>query len=1341
FTEIIAYITQGYTVLLSVLSFISHPRASVTRNPNGHLVLLLSSSFVVFLCRDIWPLCKFGGVSQDILADKLTSRLAILTVAGVIIPLFIPRPYAPLDPQQPAEPIPEQTSSLFSLAFFTFLNPFVYSSSKVLPPLADYDQAGVLVARSFPSVSPQSNPYKEHLFWRLMDVFYKEYTMMTLMVIVRAGASFISPLGVNRLLNYLETDGEGTTVKPWFWIATLFLGPVISSSALQTYNHIGTRMQVQLEGILTHLILQHALRIRIQEEPSDSKASEKSDTTPSNLVGKILNLQSSDLKSIMGGIDFVYAFLHGPLHLIVCICFLYAVLGWSSLIGLTVMFFSGPFAAQLAQDANNVQNERMKMSDARVKTVTETLSVIRMIKMFAWEPKMKAQIAEKRDEELGCMARWYRAALMILGFKLPRHLQTLVMKQELTASRVFSAIAGFELLRVQLQSGGALAGGCIQARVSLDRLNDFLNNTEVVDGLTDKSQPPAEFAVHQTKNAIGFHDASFSWHRSCALIPSTEHFDLRIDGDLLFQRGRLNLVTGQTGSGKTSLLMALLGEMRFYALNSESWFSLPRRGGVAYAAQESWIQSASIKENIVFDLPFDAMRYKQVLHQCALEHDLATLPNGDATMVGDKGVILSGGQKARVSLARAMYSTAEVVLLDDVLSALDIRTAQWVVQKCLLGDLAKGRTFIIVANNVEMLRPFSHFIVSLRGGRVVSREVNDVVRPTTESPSPLSYPDPDSAFKLKGSKEARQVENGKTEAAQITGGRIPWPALKLYLLSHGGFWFWSTLLGGILCSDALVVAQTYFLAFWASAYDQGVVPASRYIALYVLIVLAGIAAYASTFYFFTRGSLRASQRIHARLADSVMGTTLRWLETVPQGQVITRFTHDLHVMDSSMAFLLENLIEMTLALMLKFGTLVFINPSFVIPAGLCVALAGAWIGQVFIASQRPVKQAMNDARSPLTSHLAAAMGGLVSIRAYGAQDAFKAQSLQLIDKYSRPARVFYLLNRWIEIRMDLLSGTFAAALAAYLVYGVHATSSNIGFSLNMAMSASGMILGWIKLFNDFQVQGTSLERIHEYINIEQESKGSVTRDPPAYWPSSGSLVVEGLSARYSAEGPDVLQNISFEVRSGERIGVVGRTGCGKSSLALALLRMMPTAGRVQFDSLDTNGLDLDAVRSNITIIPQQPELLSGTLRQNLDPFSEHGDAVLMEALHVSGLFSLHIEDGKSRMDLDSRISGGGGNLSLGQRQIIALARAVVRQSKTDSLIQTSIRERLEGTTVITIAHRLRTVMDADRVLVLDGGNVVEYDTPHALLLRDQGLFKSMVEASNERLQLYEMALK
>lgn len=805
-----------------------------------------------------------------------------------------------------------------------------------------------------------------------------------------------------------------------------------------------------------------------------------------------------------------------------------------------------------------------------------------------------------------------------------------------------------------------------------------------------------------------------------------------------------------------------------------SWYNLPRAGGVAYAAQESWVLNDTIKDNIVFGSSFDEERYQKVIHQCSLTRDLSLFDAGDLTEVGEKGLTLSGGQKARVTLARAIYSNAEILILDDVLSALDVHTSKWIVEKCFLGDLVKGRTLIMVTHNVSMLGPHADFVVSLGSdGRVATQGSFDEVlshssklrREVSENLKEVEKADQEVDVEADGNgpgdSAVKGASDGKLVLEEESGvGHLSWVSLKMYFKAFGGRWptlFWVAFWSATFFECSVELFQPWFLGQWAAQYEthpSEEVDVFYYLGGYAVSSLLMIVVYGIAQIGLTLGTVSSARTLHKKLVDKVLGTTLRWLDKTPTSRVITRCTQDISSLDSQIPNLLSGVFEFTVLIIVRFVAIVIITPKFGI-MGLFVMGAGLIMGHLYIKAQLSVKREQDKAKSPVMGHFQSTIEGIISIRAYGAQAKFKQDSMNKIDNYTRASLLNRDLNRWITIRVDALGSIFSSSLAAYFVYYVdRVTAANSGFELTLAVSFGSLLLTWVRMSNAFEVQGNSIERLHQYMVIEQEDKPTSDGVPPAYWPASGSLRVENLCARYSKDGPQVLHDISFEVKSGERVGIVGRTGSGKSSLTLSLLRCIVTEGNVYFDGLLTSAINLDALRSNITIIPQVPELLSGTLRQNLDPFDQYDDITLNNALRSAGLFSLQTDEEESKMTLDSAISRGGGNLSVGQRQIIALARAVVRESrllildeatsaidyKTDAIIQESLRHELnKDVTVLTVAHRLQTIMDADKIMVLDAGRIVEFDSPKALLRNSSGFLRSLVDESGDKDALYAAA--
>ncbi|KAI4529011.1 P-loop containing nucleoside triphosphate hydrolase protein [Schizophyllum commune Loenen D] len=1443
--ELAMSMTYLYTVLLALITVAAKPHVSkIATRP---LCVILFVAFCVYFYRDIVPFFMPGEKPSDrVEGPILWAKIVVSTITAVVIPLFVPHQYEPVEPENPLPPSDEQTASWISFATYAFLDPIIKKALKVnhltpddFPPLCDYDRSQYLRKKAFKLVDTFSGAPKRHLFFNLMSLFRYEYVFMGSMIILNVLLGFASPVAINRLLDYLETRAyKQPTFEPWFWITWLFLGPSLMAIAIQGYIFVATRMLVRTEAIITQLVFEHALRIRMKAETPNSTPTVSKAPTPDNgsvadqpagsessgdetlhsasptettttttavggakakkgkgdkeeeghssseaLVGKINNLVTTDLNNLVDGRDFLFIILYIPLQIALCIVFLYKILGWSSLVGLAVIIALFPVPGYVAKKIQDVQVARLKRTDARVQTVTETMNVLRMIKLFGWEWKMSERVGAKREEELKWI--WKRQMLDMvngnLNFVIPIFTMmatyithTAIMGEPLSASKVFSSITVFDMLRDQLHTIFGMIGLTVSAKVSLDRVNDFLKNTELLDEYSGKDSPMEFFAQDEgvSMEEIGFRNAAFTWSEDAAgsLTPSKRNFMLKIEDELLFRRGGINLIIGPTGSGKTSLLMALLGEMHFVPSAPDSWFHLPRSGGVAYAAQESWVQNETIRDNIVFGSPFDEERYKKVLYQCGLERDLTLFEAGDQTEVGEKGLTLSGGQKARVTLARAVYSNAQILLLDDVLAALDVHTAKWIVDKCFCGDLIKGRTVLLVTHNVASTRNIANFVVSLGvDGRiaaqgtvqeVLAHEPELAVEAEKEEADIKKVEDIEGQPEVPPAEEEAKSDGKLIVAEEVEEGHISWKALKLYLAGLGGnhpMLFFIACIGGILITESFGAFETWYLGYWAGKYEEAADPRDvnvfSYATIYACMLLTGVAVYCVVFIIYTYGSIRASRTIHKQLVDSVLGTTLRWLDTTPTSRVIARCTQDIRSVDGPIAQNLFWLLDMTMSMSVKFVAVVIFSPLFLVP-GVAIAALGGYCGEMYIKAQLSVKREMSNARAPVLAHFGAAIAGLTSIRAYGVQSRALSESMERVNRYVRAARAFYNLNRWICIRIDALGGLFAALLAGYLVYFQDQKSSTTGFSLNMAVGFSGMILWWVRILNQFEVEGNSLERIQGYVTIEQEKKPSSDGVPPAYWPASGELKVEKLAARYSADGPKVLHDISFHINSGERIGVVGRTGSGKSSLTLSLLRCIFTEGEVYYDGLLTSGLNLDALRSSITIIPQVPELLSGTLRQNLDPFDQYDDATLNDALRSAGLFALQSEMDEGRITLDSAISSGGSNLSVGQRQILALARAIVRGSKllildeatsaidykTDNIIQTSLREQLKGdVTLITIAHRLQTIMDADKIMVLDAGRIVEFDKPSELLKKQDGRLKSLVDESGDKARLYAIA--
>lgn len=941
---------------------------------------------------------------------------------------------------------------------------------------------------------------------------------------------------------------------------------------------------------------------------------------------------------------------------------------------------------------------------------------------------------------------------------------TLIQKRPLDAATVFTSMGIFEMLKDLFGMTFWMVNQYITSGVSLNRINKFLNETDMIDAFSpgaqlDFQQTPEQLSAIDD-GLIRLKDAVFAWGKDSE-NKNVMNFRLNVP-DVTFPKGEVSLITGPTGSGKSSMLKALIGELHFEG-QPGSFFHLPRQGGVSYAAQESWCLSSSIRDNILFGSPYDEARYRKVIHDCALEPDIKMFDDGDQTEIGEKGVTLSGGQKARITLARAIYARTATVLLDDIFSALDTLTSRFIIDNLFKGDLIEGRTVVLITHHTHLAAPIASYMVTLNEHGIVTHA--GPVDSTCVSASSSATDIAEQRKEVEEDKTAAATEaNGKIgntgesknkliKDEEKSEGRISRKALFRFFGSFGGATFWILFWGLLFASQVLAALQPYWLGLWARAYRTSSTPSTVdpvfWLGWYIIWVVLGTLSVALATVLYYQGSMRASRIVHARLVDKIFGSYLRFLDTTPVGRIISRFTKDMKQIDGNFTETAIGVFTMTMGMLIKFVSVVVLVPLFSIPA-ILIGLIGAFIGELYIHGQLSVKREMSNAKSPLFSHLSASINGIVSIRAYGAQEQIKRETQAKADKYTRAATAFYNLNRWVTIRIDMLGGVFSALLASFLIYLSPLDPSDAGFALQQAISFSIMILWWVRMINEMEVQGNSVERIEDYMVIDQEPPSVPERKPPAAWPTSGEVVLENLCAKYAEDGPTVLDNINVRIASGEKIGIVGRTGSGKSTMALALLRMIPTSGEVYIDGIRTDKINLHDLRSHVTIIPQDPILLSGSLRFNLDPFGEYADSVLIDAMDQSGLGqSAAYADAAAagtatpqRITLDTLIAAGGSNLSQGQRQLVALARALVRQSKVlildeatssidislDTEVQKAIRNLPPSTTVLTIAHRLGTVMDYDKILVLGHGKVLEFDTPANLKANPDSYFAKLVEA-------------
>jgi len=820
-------------------------------------------------------------------------------------------------------------------------------------------------------------------------------------------------------------------------------------------------------------------------------------------------------------------------------------------------------------------------------------------------------------------------------------------------------------------------------------------------------------------------------------------------------------VVGQVGCGKSTLLSAILGE------TEKLHGSVFVEGSVAYVSQQAWIQNATVRENILFSRAFDSARYERVIDTCALRQDLEILPAGDATEIGERGINLSGGQKQRVSLARAVYFNADIYLLDDPLSAVDAHVGKHIFDN-VVGPrgMLRNKTRLLVTHGIHFLPQVDQIIV-IKEGRISecgtysellansgafaeflqtyasenhsansSGELARLSNSHTTRSSTSDEKEVEDVEKLSEDETGKMIDEERSET-----GRVKFSVFLSYLKSVGACFTVTTIIF-LFLMEACTVGTGVWLAYWSSANITTNKQRDFYIGIYGGIALGqGIFTFLMSISL-TFGSMLASRRLHHGLLNNIMRSPMSFFDTTPLGRIVNRFSKDMYVVDETLERAMCDFLWCLFDIIGLITAISYATPLFLAVLPFLGALY-FYIQRVYVATSRQLKRIESVSRSPIYSHFLETITGATTIRAFSQQQRF------IRDNYSRTDenQVAYYLsissNRWLAIRLEFIGNCLILCAGLFAVLSRDKIMSGlVGMSLTYSLEVTDTLNWFVRMTSDLETDLVAVERVKEYSETPSEAEWiKPDSRPPDNWPDMGSIAIEDFDLKYREGLPLVLKQINCVIGAGEKVGIVGRTGAGKSSLTLALFRILERAGgRIVIDGVDIANIGLQDLRSRLTIIPQDPVLFSGTLRLNLDPFDRHTDEELWKALEVSHLknFVSGLDDG-----LQHAVAEGGENLSVGQRQLVCLARALLRKSKilvldeataavdleTDELIQQTIRREFADRTVFTIAHRLNTIMDYDRVLVLDNGSVIEFDSP-ANLLKDNGVFTKMAQDAN-----------
>ncbi|KAI0782312.1 multidrug resistance-associated ABC transporter [Abortiporus biennis] len=1216
-------------------------------------------------------------------------------------------------------------------------------------------------------------------------------------------------------------------------------------------------------------------------------------------VGKIVNLMAGDanrMSQVTSGMYFIYG---APFEIIIASVFLYQLLGLSAFAGFFVLLIGWPLNNFVAKRAYRIHKGVSVARDKRMGVLNELISAIKFVKFFAWEDRWIQRVLDAREVEMQWMIKarvnsilfsliWTCAPILV---SVSSFFAYVMQGNELTVGTAFTAIALFAMIRQPLNVIPAWIVQILQAGVALNRISTYLEEEEVDSQVSTlkKISERKENRSHPTPEefqGLGIEHGSFKWNEvtekpedskdndasknktvtNGANGSGNEETDTLVTADtvsevvdhrfelkditVMFPEGELTVVTGPTASGKTALLMALLGEMTRISgklIMSKNPTIVDKHGhqhAISYAAQSPWLRHQSIKDNILFGYPYDEKRYNDVVECCALLPDLDILEDGDATEIGARGVSLSGGQKARVALARAIYAPTKYILLDDPLSAVDSHTSRFLFERLLQGPLLKHRTVILVTHHVELVLPGAQYLVRMLDGRIDTQgtvkelraqgALDDIMHDESVEThkeeqavvpvSEIATPETEEEKKDEKKKKPRKLVE---EERRETGG-VKWNIYKTYLKASS-YWTWIILSTLVVLNQLLGVSEKFWIKYWGQAYGQQndsslyafrsfatpehEIPLDAtfngmhsihsayhqrtamrldinwpraqdhpffYIGIYAAITLgAGLVNITGAITQYT-GALRASRVLFKKLLETVVRAPMRWHDVTPQGRMLNRFSKDVETVDSSLAGTLQAVNSSLANFIASIITVIVVFPLFVFPATI-IGFIYRQLAIGYLNTGRDLRRMESNSRSPIFANFGELLEGIVTVRAFSAEQRFLDNLYSKVDLTTQMWYSFWMTNRWLLLHFDALGAlgvltTTLFALSGYVDAGL------AGVCITSAMSFTNSVYWACRFWTALELDLNSVERVVEYLDLPQEPPAIIESNrPPAYWPSTTSpnkdslISVDNLVIRYAPELPPVLHGVSFNLKAKERVGLLGRTGSGKSTLAMSILRFVdPAEGKIVIDGIDISTIGLHDLRSRITFIPQDATLFSGTLRDNLDPFNEHDDSECLDVLYrvhlisetqlnsqrtsrepsrpasiheASSSHSAQVSvstaptdvDTKTTISLDTQVSAGGTNFSSGQRQLIAMARALLRRSSiivldeatssidfaTDAKIQTAIREEFGDSLLLTIAHRLRTVIDYDRLIVLDKGELVEFDTPWNLIQKENGIFRQM----------------
>uniref|UniRef100_A0A8D2LSJ7 Cystic fibrosis transmembrane conductance regulator n=1 Tax=Varanus komodoensis TaxID=61221 RepID=A0A8D2LSJ7_VARKO len=1117
-----------------------------------------------------------------------------------------------------------------------------------------------------------------HLTKAIILCYWKSYLALGFFTLIEETLKVIQPIFLGMIIRYFENVGsvdENALNYAYASAAALSVCTLILAVTHHLYFYHVQCAGMRLRIAMCHMIYRKALRL-------SNTAMGKTTT------GQIVNLLSNDVNKF----DQVTIFLHflwaGPLQAIAVMALLWHEIGPSCLAGMAVLIILLLLQTCLGRLFSALRSKTAAFTDVRIRTMNEVIAGMRIIKMYAWEKPFANLVDSMRRKEISMVLkssylRGFNLASFFVASKITvfmTFMTYVLLGNVISASRVFVAISLYGAVRLTVTLFFPAAVEKVsEALVSVRRIKNFLILDEI-------SQLGPQLKNNSENLLLHAQDLTCSWSKVSTTLQNIS-FTVR--------PGELLIVIGPVGAGKSSLLSAILGEL------SPNKGFIDVRGRIAYVSQQPWVFSGTVRNNILFGKEYHKEKYEKVLRACALKKDMELLKDGDLTMIGDRGATLSGGQKARVNLARAVYQDADIYLLDDPLSAVDAEVSRHLFEKCICQALHK-KLCILVTHQLQYLQAANQILIL--------KEMEPVLTALPE--------------------ETRSE------------GKIGFSIYKKYFAAGANYFIIFILFFLSVLAQVRYLASQIKILLMIYAYSILVYLTSQ---LYFMILhfFPGLTV-AAILFSLLRSLLifhvlvNASQNLHNNMFQSILKAPVVFFDTNPIGRILNRFTKDIGHLDDLLPLTFLDLMQTLLQICSVVTVAISVIPWILIPL-VPLLILFIFLRRYFLATSRDIKRLESTTRSPVFSHLSSSLQGLWTIRAFKAEQRFQELFDAHQDLHTEAWFLFLTTSRWFAVRLDAICAIFVVAVAfGTLLLARTLVSGQVGLALSYAINIMGMFQWGVRQSAEVENLMISVERVLEYTNLEKEAPWESNKRPPLDWPSEGVIGFENVNFAYSKDGPLVLRHLTALIKSKEKVGIVGRTGAGKSSLIAALFRLAEPQGRIWIDKYLTSELGLHDLRKKISIIPQEPVLFTGTMRKNLDPFNEYNDEELWNSLEEVQLKEA-IEELPDK--LETQLAESGSNFSVGQRQLVCLARAILKKNRiliideatanvdprTDELIQKTIREKFLQCTVLTIAHRLNTIIDSDRIMVLDSGRLKEYAEPYILLQEKESLFYKMVQ--------------